>query len=41
MVMVNYACAYACALIVVRTDQDSMSNNLNVLFLYVMLAYSY
>ena len=29
------------SLIVVRTDQDSKSNNLNVLFLYVMLAYSY
>ena len=29
------------SLIVVRTDQDSKSNNLNVLFLYVMLANSY
>ena len=29
------------SLIVVRTDQDSKSNNLNALFLYVMLAYSY
>ena len=29
------------SVIVVRTDQDSKSNNLNVFFLYVMLAYSY
>ena len=27
--------------IVVRTDQDSESNHLNVFYLYVMLAYSY
>ena len=29
------------SVIVVRTDQDSKPNNLNVLSLYVMLAYSY
>ena len=29
------------SVIVVRTDQDSESNNLNVFSLYVMLAYSY
>ena len=29
------------SVIVVRTDQDSESNHLNVFYLYVMLAYSY